>query len=93
MPRINYSLWGSAAKLGLSDAYAMSDGISDIGRVVASLERRSGLVACGGPQNQGVALSHGKPAARHYSVTLGEPCPGGGWIPRGQVWIALEIAS
>lgn len=92
--RIAYSVWGAATKLGLSDSYAMSDGVSpDIDRVVASLERRSGLACCAGPRDDGTALLHGRPVAYHYTIMLGSPCPGGGWTPRGQVWIALEVGS
>ena len=94
MARINYSLWGDAKKLGLRDGYALSDGFSsDIDRVVNSLEWRSGLEKCGGPQNQGVAFGVNGSVYHHYSVTLGELCPGGGWTPKGQVWIAIGVRS
>lgn len=94
MSRINFQVWGAATRLGLSDSYAMTDGVtSDIDRVIALLERRTGLWCCAGPKDEGTAISHGEPYAHHYSVTFGSPCPGGGFTPRGQVWISLEVGA
>lgn len=81
-------LWGK----GL-DAVGLPREITVRGDVTTSLERRTGLVICGGPRSEGVALNAGKPSARHYACTLGSPCRGGGWTPRAEVWWSEPIGE
>lgn len=57
--------------------------------VAASISRRLGLVWCGGPRNEGTALNRGRPESHHYAGTLGKPCRGGGYTPKGEIWFAI----
>ena len=88
---VAFTLWGAASKLGLSGGKVrVAAGQSAIARVVARLERDSGLVCCGGPRSEGTALERGRPVADHWAVTLGQRCHGGGFTPEGEVWIAIQ---
>ena len=29
----------------------------------------------------------------HCAVTLGSPCPGGGYTPEAEVWVAVEVSA
>lgn len=47
-------------------------------------------------QDQGTALSHGRPESQHYSLQLGRPVPrklGGGWSGAGEVWVAIPFTG
>ena len=91
--RIHFRTWGRGPGSGL-DAVAVAESYeSHIAAVVRSLERRTGLVCCGGPKGEGTALHKGKPEAHHYCVTLGSPCRGGGYTPRAEIWIAIPIGG
>lgn len=88
---VAFSVWGKAAdKLGLSAGRVrVADGESVVDRVVARLERDSGLRAWR-PRSDGMVLDrHGRPAAEHYQVTLGRPAKGGGLNVAGEVWFSI----
>jgi hypothetical protein len=73
----------------------VEDGESRVRAAVRSIERRLGLVCCGGPQDQGSSLSGGIETSHHYSITLGSKVPrkfGGGFSVHAQVWFAIQVA-
>ncbi len=90
--RIDYVVWGvGAKKLRLEDGYAMrEDYQAGIDAVARSLERRTGLVCCAGPRDEGI--EKGKDPRRHYSLTLGRPVRGGGYCPEGEVWFGIPVS-
>lgn len=51
---------------------------------------RLSVVTC---RSDGVALSHGKPEARHYELTLGLPAPGGGWNVAGRMFVSVPCRA
>jgi hypothetical protein len=90
MARVYYRTWGSAAP---QDGYVLvTDGDNDVvGKVVAKIMRDSRLVCCAGPRSDGTRLERGEPVEHHYQITLGKPCPGGGWTPEGEVWFSIPV--
>lgn len=87
--RIQYTAWSTWARDHELPAYAVadSDGIeSDAARVAAAIARRAGLhVVTMRPDCS--RLEGGVVVGDQYQITLGRPCPGGGWTPEGEVWI------
>jgi hypothetical protein len=57
-------------------------GLDAVRRAIA---RRTGLAVCS-TSPQGVSLPERE---RHYQITLGQPCPGGGYSVEGEMWIAI----
>lgn len=102
-----------ATKLGLTDSYAMframKPGLTDsdarlssfsgskLSAVLSSLERRTGLLCCAGPKDEGMELSHNRPVARHYCCTLGRPMRlngrPDGYSVVAQVWFSILVES
>jgi len=94
--RIKYSSWGRGCSALSFPAYAMLDTDNDrwgLGRTVAeSIARKNHkhVVNC---RPDGTALDgKGKPEARHYQVTLGSKCRGGGYTDLFQFWIAIPVS-
>lgn len=87
-----FSVWGAAARLGLSDGRVkVAEGDDVVARVVARLERDSGRKAWH-PKAEGTALdSAGNPEAYHYHVTLGRPTRYGGLNVDGEVWFSIPL--
>ncbi len=92
--RIHFTAWGvSYPKLRLP-AYAMrpSDKIYGGERewVCRAIERKTGLhvVTC---RPDGVSQCKDLPDSRHYQLTLGRPCRGGGWSPEAELWVAIPV--
>jgi len=82
--------WGSAAKLGLTDGKVrVAEGERPIDKVVARLQRDSGLVCCAGPRDEGVNLEDDVVVSRQWVLTSGRPCRGGGFTPEGEVWVSI----
>ena len=93
--RIHFSAWGKRADELDLPAYAMrrDDGYGDdIEAVCRAIERttRLDVVTC---RPDGTSLSKGKSDARHYQMTLGRPCPGGGWTPEAEIWVAIPYQT
>lgn len=88
-----FSAWGDAARLGIADgSVRVDDGDDVVDRVVARLERDSGLKAWR-PRSDGTALDgSGNPEANHYQVTLGRRARGGGLDVEGEVWFSIPVA-
>ena len=80
------TLWGAQL-----DRVGLPGSIQVRGDVTRSLERRTGLTICGGPRDEGVSLSRGRPTSHHYACTLGRPARGGGYTPLAEVWWAEPI--
>lgn len=90
--RYKYTTWGRGDVP--RGGYAVArDGEDAVEAVIRSMERKSRLQRCGGPRGEGTAVHRGVPTARHYAVTLGTPCRGGGWTPRAEVWFAIPITA
>lgn len=94
MATISFRVWGKACdRLGISGGRVrVSDDDSAVDRVVARLERDSGLTAwraC----SDGTAVEKGKPFAHHYHVTMGRPAKGGGLNVEGEVWFSIPVES
>lgn len=88
--RIEIQAWGRGRGIDALDGYAMRHEYESPNEAVArSIARRTGLQWCGGPRSDGCVLDRGEAQAYHFSGTLGEPCPGGGWTPRVDVWFAI----
>ncbi len=91
--RIHFSTWGPRADELDLPAYAMRrDDGDEIGAICRAIERttRLDVVTC---RPDGVSLSRGKPDSRHYQLTLGRPCPGGGWTPKAEIWVAIPCEA
>lgn len=94
--RIYYSSWGwkQPWRDRVKDSYVLAPEFrtGDIsGKIAGALERQTGLVCCAGPKAEHTEVTReGKATAYCYSITLGSPCPGGGFIPRTQVWFNFK---
>ena len=87
--RVYYTTWGKG--LVPPSGYALREEWEQpIEAVIRSMERKSGMQRCGGPCNQGTALERGIPISRHWSLTMGRPCKGGGWTPEAEVWVSIS---
>ncbi len=90
MSRLHYTVWGRGLALLDLPAYAVqADGEGEAEAVYRSIARRNRLHVCGGPRSEGKSLMDG---ARHFAATLGKRCPGGGYTPIAEVWIAIEVS-
>ena len=86
--RIDFQSWGRAAP---GDGYVLYDAdrhLSIAEAIASSIERRTGLVWCGGPRSDGQSFGS-EPVALHFTGTLGRPCPGGGYTPQGDCWYSF----
>lgn len=92
MARIYFDAWGRGDFEVPAYAVQTDDGYSTpLSAVVGALARKNRMECCGGPQSQGTALDrHGNPDANHYSLTLGRPCPGGGYTPVYEIWVSIR---
>ncbi len=96
--KIEFSVWGRMPEhvresMGFKEnirlAAMQRPGESRLEAVARSIERRTGLVWCGGPRSDGSAVERGRVTAHHYAGTLGSPCDGGGWTPRAELWFSI----
>ena len=94
--RVYYSSWGCSRpwRDKIKDSYVL---VSDFrpgdvaGKIAGSLERQTKLTCCAGPKAEHITVTRGgKTTAYCYSITLGSPCPGGGYIPRTQIWFDFQ---
>lgn len=85
---IHFSVWGAGTSELNIASYARCDYLTKpYEAVVASIERSSGLVFCGGPRDDGYC-----PRTRQttYSGTLGKPSPYGGCNVVCNIWFTID---
>ena len=90
MARIYFTAWGRNSDRWTVPAYAVSDDIeSDSARVAAAIARKSQLSVVT-LRSDGQGITNGETDSYHYQMTLGRPCPGGGWTPKAEIWFAID---
>jgi len=89
--KIEFAWWGGRGSEVAMPAYAMADEYeTDVQAICRAIHRKSGLhvITC---RPDGYNIERDQLTEAHFELTLGDPCPGGGWTPRAERWIGVPV--